>query len=66
MRLLISSSKYQVMKILLKHSLHAPCKLIVRVIMEVELVLYSTYIDQDDAGKYRKVDFRESLNGSGE
>ena len=66
MRLLISSLKYQVMKILLKHSLHAPCKLIVRVIMEVELVLYSTYIDQDDAGKYRKVDFSESLNGCGE
>ena len=66
MRLLISSLKYQVMKILLKHSLHAPCKLIVRVIMEVELVLYSTYIDQDDAGKYHKVDFRESLNGCGE
>ena len=66
MRLLISSLKYQVMKILLKHSLHAPCKLIVRVIMEVELVLHSTYIDQDDAGKYHKVDFRESLNGCGE
>ena len=49
----IPSLEYEVIKVLLYHSLHTLCNLIVReVIIEEELVFYSKHIDWEGINKW--------------